>query len=75
MLILGFVFVYIVSLQAQLRELQQVAEDLQIKLEEHRRRKNEADRLKEQTLKALEAGDSSKCLATFNHAMIWFKYI
>ncbi|XP_039996478.1 glucosidase 2 subunit beta-like isoform X2 [Xiphias gladius] len=44
--------------QAQLRELQQVAEDLQIKLEEHRRRKNEADRLKEQTLKALEAGDS-----------------
>ncbi|KAL7374977.1 hypothetical protein ABVT39_009996 [Epinephelus coioides] len=45
--------------QAQLRELQQVAEDLQIKLEEHRRKKHEADRLKEQTLKALEAGDSS----------------
>ncbi|XP_034532761.1 glucosidase 2 subunit beta-like isoform X4 [Notolabrus celidotus] len=45
--------------QAQLRDLQQVAEDLQIKLEEHRRRKHEADRLKEQTLKALEAGDSS----------------
>ncbi|XP_044040437.1 glucosidase 2 subunit beta-like isoform X2 [Siniperca chuatsi] len=44
--------------QAQLRELQQVAEDLQIKLEEHRRRKHEADQLKEQTLKALEAGDS-----------------
>uniref|UniRef100_A0A3P8UCS4 Glucosidase 2 subunit beta n=1 Tax=Amphiprion percula TaxID=161767 RepID=A0A3P8UCS4_AMPPE len=44
--------------QAQLRELQQVAEDLQIKLEEHRRRKHEAERLKEQTLKALEAGDS-----------------
>ncbi|XP_047462039.1 glucosidase 2 subunit beta-like isoform X2 [Mugil cephalus] len=44
--------------QAQLRELQQAAEDLQIKLEEHRRRKHEADRLKEQTLKALEAGDS-----------------
>ncbi|XP_060921982.1 glucosidase 2 subunit beta-like isoform X1 [Limanda limanda] len=44
--------------QAQLRELQQVAEDLQIKLEEHRRRKNEADRFKEQTLKALGAGDS-----------------
>ncbi|GLD53705.1 glucosidase 2 subunit beta-like protein, partial [Lates japonicus] len=44
--------------QAQLRELQQVAEDLQIKLEEHRRRKHEADRLKEQTLKALEAADS-----------------
>ncbi|XP_058479601.1 glucosidase 2 subunit beta-like [Solea solea] len=40
--------------QAQLRELQQAAEDLQIKLEEHRRKKNEA----EQTLKALEAGDS-----------------
>uniref|UniRef100_A0A3Q1AGE7 Glucosidase 2 subunit beta n=1 Tax=Amphiprion ocellaris TaxID=80972 RepID=A0A3Q1AGE7_AMPOC len=46
--------------QAQLRELQQVAEDLQIKLEEHRRRKHEAERLKEQTLKALEAGDSGK---------------
>ncbi|XP_074479514.1 glucosidase 2 subunit beta-like isoform X2 [Sebastes fasciatus] len=45
--------------QAQLRELQQVAEDLQIKLEEHRRKKHEADRLKEQTLKALEAGDGS----------------
>ncbi|XP_008289066.1 glucosidase 2 subunit beta-like, partial [Stegastes partitus] len=44
--------------QAQLRELQQVAEDLQIKLEEHRRRKHEAERLKEQTLKALAAGDS-----------------
>ncbi|KAM6895169.1 glucosidase 2 subunit beta-like isoform 1-T1 [Lycodopsis pacificus] len=44
--------------QAQLRELQQVAEDLQIKLEEHRRKKHEADRVKEQTLKALEAGDS-----------------
>ncbi|XP_055370592.1 glucosidase 2 subunit beta-like isoform X2 [Betta splendens] len=44
--------------QAQLRELQQVAEDLQIKLEEHRRRKHEADQLKEQTLKALAAGDS-----------------
>ncbi|KAL4006711.1 glucosidase 2 subunit beta-like [Oreochromis aureus] len=43
--------------QAQLRELQQVAEDLQVKLEEHRRKKHEADRLKEQTLKALEAGD------------------
>uniref|UniRef100_A0A3B4XYS2 Glucosidase 2 subunit beta n=1 Tax=Seriola lalandi dorsalis TaxID=1841481 RepID=A0A3B4XYS2_SERLL len=40
--------------QAQLRELQQVAEDLQIKLEEHRRKKHEADRLKEQTLRALE---------------------
>ncbi|XP_026155084.1 glucosidase 2 subunit beta-like isoform X2 [Mastacembelus armatus] len=44
--------------QAQLRELQQAAEDLQIKLEEHRRRKHEADRLREQTLKALDAGDS-----------------
>ncbi|KAM9424121.1 glucosidase 2 subunit beta-like [Pholidichthys leucotaenia] len=42
--------------QAQLRELQQVAEDLQIKLEEQRRRKNEADRVKEQTLQALAAG-------------------
>ncbi|XP_034413114.1 glucosidase 2 subunit beta-like [Cyclopterus lumpus] len=45
--------------QAQLRELQQVAEDLQIKLEEHRRKKHKADRLKEQTLKGLQAGDSS----------------
>lgn len=54
---------YCVFSQAQLRELQQVAEDLQIKLEEHRRRKHEADRLKEQ--KALEAGDSGKCHATF----------
>ncbi|XP_029311312.1 glucosidase 2 subunit beta-like isoform X2 [Cottoperca gobio] len=45
--------------QAQLRELQQVAEDLQIKLEEHRRKKHEAERLREQTLKALGAGDSS----------------
>lgn len=44
--------------QAQLRQLQQVAEDLQIKLDEHRRRKNEAERLKEQTLKALQKGDS-----------------
>ncbi|KAM7377375.1 hypothetical protein PAMA_013928 [Pampus argenteus] len=44
--------------QAQLRELQQVAEDLQIKLEEHRRRKHEADRLKEEILKDLEAGDN-----------------
>ncbi|XP_053199280.1 glucosidase 2 subunit beta-like [Scomber japonicus] len=44
--------------QAQLRELQQVAEDLQVKLEDHRRKKNDADRLKEETLKALEAGDS-----------------
>ena len=52
--------------QAQLRELQQVAEDLQIKLEEHRRRKHEADRLKEQTLKALGAGDGGKCHAAFN---------
>uniref|UniRef100_A0A3B4U897 Glucosidase 2 subunit beta n=1 Tax=Seriola dumerili TaxID=41447 RepID=A0A3B4U897_SERDU len=52
--------------QAQLRELQQVAEDLQIKLEEHRRKKHEADRLKEQTLKALEAGDSGKCHSALN---------
>lgn len=44
--------------QAQLRELQQVAEDLQIKLEEHRRKKHEADRLKEQTLQALRTRDS-----------------
>ncbi|XP_043954097.1 glucosidase 2 subunit beta-like isoform X2 [Gambusia affinis] len=43
--------------QAQLRELQRAAEDLQIKLEEHRKRKHEADRLKEQTLKALKGGD------------------
>ena len=63
MLILSLVFV---SLQAQLRELQQAAEDLQIKLEEHRRKKHEADRLKEETLKALEARDSGKCNATFN---------
>ncbi|XP_034712183.1 glucosidase 2 subunit beta-like isoform X2 [Etheostoma cragini] len=45
--------------QAQLRELQQVAEDLQIKLEEHRRKKHEADRLKEQRVKALESRGSS----------------
>ncbi|MED6232872.1 hypothetical protein ATANTOWER_003607, partial [Ataeniobius toweri] len=42
---------------AQLRELQRAAEDLQIRLEEHRRRKHEADWLKEQTVKALKAGD------------------
>uniref|UniRef100_A0A3Q0RY62 Glucosidase 2 subunit beta n=1 Tax=Amphilophus citrinellus TaxID=61819 RepID=A0A3Q0RY62_AMPCI len=52
--------------QAQLRELQQVAEDLQVKLEEHRRRKHEADRLKEQTLKALEAGNGGKGHALFS---------
>uniref|UniRef100_A0A3B3HDW7 Glucosidase 2 subunit beta n=1 Tax=Oryzias latipes TaxID=8090 RepID=A0A3B3HDW7_ORYLA len=46
--------------QAQLRELQQVAEDLQIKLEEHRRKKREADRFKEQTLRALKGGDGGK---------------
>ncbi|XP_036072437.1 glucosidase 2 subunit beta isoform X2 [Oryzias melastigma] len=45
--------------QAQLRELQQVAEDLQIKLEEHRRKKHEADRFKEQTLRALKGEDSA----------------
>uniref|UniRef100_A0A3P9JD22 Glucosidase 2 subunit beta n=1 Tax=Oryzias latipes TaxID=8090 RepID=A0A3P9JD22_ORYLA len=45
--------------QAQLRELQQVAEDLQIKLEERRRRKREADRFKEQTLRALKGGDGA----------------
>ena len=67
MLILSLVFV---SLQAQLRELQQVAEDLQVKLEDHRRKKNDADRLKEETLKALEAGDSGKCNATVN--LPWF---
>lgn len=55
-----------VSLQAQLRELQQTAEDLQIKLEEQRRRKDEADRLKEQALKALDTGESSKRLKTFD---------
>uniref|UniRef100_A0AAQ4RBE7 Glucosidase 2 subunit beta n=1 Tax=Gasterosteus aculeatus aculeatus TaxID=481459 RepID=A0AAQ4RBE7_GASAC len=43
--------------QAQLRELQQVAEDLQTKLEERRSRKQEADRLKEQTPRPPEAGD------------------
>ncbi|XP_053714840.1 glucosidase 2 subunit beta-like isoform X1 [Synchiropus splendidus] len=36
--------------QAQLRGLQQLAEDLQVKLEECRRRKHEAERLKEKTL-------------------------
>uniref|UniRef100_A0A3Q2QJ43 Glucosidase 2 subunit beta n=1 Tax=Fundulus heteroclitus TaxID=8078 RepID=A0A3Q2QJ43_FUNHE len=51
--------------QAQLRELQRAAEDLQIKLEEHRRRKHEADRLKEQTLKALKAGDKGKSPSIF----------
>ncbi|KAM9717326.1 glucosidase 2 subunit beta-like [Menidia menidia] len=45
--------------QAQLRELQQVAEDLQVKLEEHRWKKNEADRRKEQALKASEAEDGA----------------
>ncbi|KAF7230347.1 glucosidase 2 subunit beta isoform X2 [Nothobranchius furzeri] len=44
--------------QAHLRELQQAAEDLQIKLEEHRWRKHETDLLQEQTSKALEAGDN-----------------
>ncbi|XP_075999782.1 glucosidase 2 subunit beta-like isoform X2 [Genypterus blacodes] len=39
--------------QAQLRDLQQVAEDLQIRLEGHRRRTQGADRLKE-----LQAGDN-----------------
>ncbi|XP_037550961.1 glucosidase 2 subunit beta [Nematolebias whitei] len=43
--------------QAQLRELQQAAEDLQIKLEDHRKRKHEADRLKEQTIKFIEEGN------------------
>lgn len=65
------VCLYIASLQAQLRELQQVAEDLQIKLEEHRRRKHEADRLKEQTLKALEAGDSGKCPPLTCRDLVW----
>ncbi|KAM4611756.1 glucosidase 2 subunit beta-like isoform 2-T2 [Polymixia lowei] len=45
--------------QAQLRDLQQVAEDLQVRLEEHRRRKHEADRLKEQALAASEAEEGS----------------
>ncbi|XP_020779543.2 LOW QUALITY PROTEIN: glucosidase 2 subunit beta-like [Boleophthalmus pectinirostris] len=53
--------------QAQLRDLQQVAEDLQIKLEEHRRKKNEA----EQTLKALQSSDghtryNSSAVGLFN---------
>ncbi|KAM8898389.1 glucosidase 2 subunit beta-like isoform 3-T5 [Spinachia spinachia] len=43
--------------QAQLRELQQVAEDLQVKLEERRRTKQEADRHKEHESRAPEAGD------------------
>uniref|UniRef100_A0A3B3D3M3 Glucosidase 2 subunit beta n=1 Tax=Oryzias melastigma TaxID=30732 RepID=A0A3B3D3M3_ORYME len=51
--------------QAQLRELQQVAEDLQIKLEEHRRKKHEADRFKEQTLRALKGEDSGKSFLLF----------
>lgn len=71
MLILD-VCLYVVSVQAQLRELQQAAEDLQVKLEEHRRRKHEADRLKEQTLKALEAGHNSKCLESSN--LPWFGF-
>lgn len=53
-------FVYMVSLQAQLRELQQAAEDLQVKLEEQTRQKHDADRLRELTLNALEAGDNGK---------------
>ncbi|XP_034020591.1 glucosidase 2 subunit beta-like [Thalassophryne amazonica] len=44
--------------QAQLRKLQQVAEDLQIRLEEHRRREHEAKRFKQQRLKPPAAGDS-----------------
>ena len=52
--------------QAQLRQLQQVAEDLQIKLDEHRRRKNEAERLKEQTLKAQQKGDSGESNLTLH---------
>uniref|UniRef100_A0A8C6U5V9 Glucosidase 2 subunit beta n=1 Tax=Neogobius melanostomus TaxID=47308 RepID=A0A8C6U5V9_9GOBI len=56
--------------QAQLRELQQVAGDLQIKLDEHRRKKNEAERLKEQTLRALQTGDSGKFNLTFSETYI-----
>lgn len=56
----------IVSLQAQLRELQQAAEDLQVKLEENKRRKHEGDLLVEKTLTALGAGDKSKYLESFN---------
>lgn len=59
-------FVCVVSLQAQLRELQQAAEDLQVKLEEQRRQKHEADQLREQTLNAPEAGDNSKCFESFS---------
>lgn len=45
-----------------------MAEDLQVKLEEHRRRKHEAERLKEQTLQALEAGHGGKArLKPFAH--------
>uniref|UniRef100_A0AAQ4Q8I5 Glucosidase 2 subunit beta n=1 Tax=Gasterosteus aculeatus aculeatus TaxID=481459 RepID=A0AAQ4Q8I5_GASAC len=50
--------------QAQLRELQQVAEDLQTKLEERRSRKQEADRLKEQTPRPPEAGDGQNSTVT-----------
>uniref|UniRef100_A0A3P8UR48 Glucosidase 2 subunit beta n=1 Tax=Cynoglossus semilaevis TaxID=244447 RepID=A0A3P8UR48_CYNSE len=42
--------------QAQLRELQQKAEDLHLKVEEHKKRKHQADQHKEQTLKTLQAG-------------------
>uniref|UniRef100_A0A8C5GPE7 Glucosidase 2 subunit beta n=1 Tax=Gouania willdenowi TaxID=441366 RepID=A0A8C5GPE7_GOUWI len=52
--------------QAQLGELQQVSEDLQLKLEEHRRKKHEAERLKEQALKALEARDGGEGHFFFN---------
>lgn len=47
-----------------------MAEDLQVKLEEHRRKKHEADRLKEQTLKALEAGNGGKGHGIFNRSLL-----
>lgn len=56
----------ILFLKVQLRELQQTAEDLQVKLEEQRRRKHEAERLKEHTLRALGAQDNGECLECVN---------
>lgn len=47
--------------QAQLRDLQQVAEDLQIRLDGYRRRTQGADRLKE-----LPAGNNGKFYSTSN---------
>ncbi|XP_046904755.1 LOW QUALITY PROTEIN: glucosidase 2 subunit beta-like [Hypomesus transpacificus] len=56
--------------QAQLRDLQRLSEDLQTKLEEHRRSRGEAERLTRQERKAPEAEDNvyyQLCHALFLH--------